>query len=184
MPHKLGDVSYRFPNEDEWTNLAYLIIPLAATTIVEALLLGFASYVLSIGSWAWHKNENVFSRRLDEMGMMMVLPAICFVLFGSIVGGISGTVAKCACVFFWLFYYENLHHTSSFKHIAGWGTLILVQAIVLSGWWVFAPVGALSIAMWGQFSFPWNEKRYEHGSRHGLIWHTFGAIALFLVLII
>jgi len=183
----LGDVSYRFPAADEWTNLAYLVGLLAPLSVVERSVLGLALLTVCAGSWAWHRFESVLSRRFDELGMMAALSSVAFLLFGRILsqnGGQLGGGAILLSLLAWAFYYHNLHRTSSFHHIGAWASIILIEAVVLAGWLALIPVGLFAVALWGQFSLPWNGTRYEHGRRHGLVWHVGTGLAIASILII
>jgi hypothetical protein len=183
----LGDVNYSLPTADEWTNLAFLLFLFApALGTGERLLLLGPALVLCGGSWAWHQREDVLGRRFDELGMMMVVSGVFLVLLYSAVG-VSATAyvsLPLVAANVWLFYYNYLHQTDSFKHLAGWGAAILVVVSYTSGLTAYVPVALMSFGLWGQFSFPWNEDRYEHGTRHGLLWHVpvgLTLLSLFLI---
>lgn len=175
----LGDVDYRFPAVDEWTNLAFLLMVLAPLGFWSTWVIVPAAAMVCGGSWLWHMREAVLSRRFDELGMMMTLPAISTVLGARAAGS---ELVLLAAPLVWAFYYERLHRTSSFKHIAYWSAFILGQTISLADWWALVPLGLALFAFYGQFGLPWSDTRYEHGPRHGLLWHVPIALALYSVL--
>jgi hypothetical protein len=122
------------------------------------------------------------SRRLDELGMMMMLSSTAAVLLGRVFGIEAMPLLSIPV---WVLYYNVLHKTSSFHHIGGWAALILAVLVTGAGWVpATIPLGLLTVALWGQFGFPWDEARYEHGPRHGLVWHVGTALAIFSIFVI
>lgn len=176
---KIGDIEYRTPKTDEWTNAAYLLMILAPLGFWPTWVITPAAVAVCLGSWYWHRFENVLSRRFDELGMMMTVSAIASVVAAR---ATSSELCLLAAPPVWAFYYFYLHRTSSFHHIAYWSVPILTATAYLSGWDVLLPIGLTVFGLFGQFSFPWNGTRYEHGPRHGLLWHLPVALALFSVL--
>lgn len=178
---QLGDVQYRFPKTDEWTNAAFLLLALAPLSFWATWAVVPAAATVCLGSWWWHRFEDVLSRRFDELGMMMTMAAIAGVLGYRVLGD---PVVFLGVLAAWIFYYRNLHQTSSFHHIGYWAVPILAATIYLAGWEVLLPVGLTVFALYGQFSLPWQAQRYEHGPRHGLLWHVPVALSLYSVLFV
>lgn len=176
---KIGDKQYRFFEVDEWTNFAFLLPVLAPMSAAATPLVVVASAVLCVGSLLWHRQEDVLSRRFDELGMMMVLPALAAVIASR---AFNMDLLLLGALPFWAAYYNYLDHTSSFRHIGYWSGALLLGSVYIAGWQAFIPVGMVLFGLWGQFSFPWNEVRYEHGVRHGLLWHLPVAAALYTLL--
>ncbi|MCS4157716.1 hypothetical protein [Salinibacter ruber] len=179
---QLADVEYRFPAVDEWTNLSFAFLALVPMGFWETWAVVPAGAMTCVGSWMWHRFESVRARRFDELGMMMLMSSVAAVVVNRALGGPAQ--APLAAIAFWWFYYENLDHTSSFHHIGYWSAVILAALAYTAGLKALVPAGVLGLALWGQFSFPWNRARYEHGVRHGLLWHVPVAAAIASVLYI
>lgn len=176
---QLGDTRYRFPEVDEWTNLVFLLVMLSGLSFFEQLIVAPAALTVCAGSWLWHKREDVQSRRFDELGMMMLMSGIAAVGAARLFG-LPPLLLLALPV--WGFYYLKLHKTSSFRHIAYWSVPILAALVYSAGWWTLLPVGLVLFALYGQFGLPWADARYEHGPRHGLLWHIPVGLALLSVL--
>lgn len=177
MRFPVGDVQFSVP-ADEWTNLAYLLGVLVPMGIAERLVVGAALSTVCAGSFAWHRLETRKARRADELGMMMTLSAAAAFLGGRIASGVPPWIVIVVTLPIWGFYLLFLHRTSSFAHSGVWAAVLLGETAYLAGWRAAVPLGLFLVALWGQFSWPWNEARYEHGLRHGLIWHQGTALSI------